>query len=123
MSVGLAPRAGHDAGDVVLRQLGQLLMDHCRAAELACRFGGEEFALVVPGATREATAVVAERLLGAVRQMEVITDGMVLPGLTVSIGIGFFPEHGEATEDVIHAADQALYAAKEAGRDRCVIST
>lgn len=114
---------GHDAGDVVLRQFGQLLMDHCRAAELACRFGGEEFTLVVPGASREATAVVAERLLGAVRQMKVITDGMVLPGLTVSIGIAFFPEHGEATADVIHAADQALYAAKEAGRDRYVIST
>jgi diguanylate cyclase (GGDEF)-like protein/PAS domain S-box-containing protein len=113
---------GHDAGDVVLRQLGQLLMDHCRAAELACRFGGEEFVLVVPGASREASAAVAERLLGAVRQMKVIIDGMVLPHLTVSIGIAFFPEHGETTADVIRAADQALYAAKETGRDRCVIS-
>lgn len=104
------------------RQLGQVLTDNCRAADLACRFGGEEFAVVIPGGTREATAAGAERLLGAVRQMKVIADGVVLPQLTVSIGIALFPEHGEATADVIHAADQALYEAKEAGRDRWVIS-
>lgn len=114
---------GHDAGDAVLRQLGQLLMENCRAVDLACRFGGEEFAVVFPDATREAMQVWAERLLGKVRVMKVVTEGEVLPQLTVSLGIAFFPEHGEGIADVIQAADQALYAAKEAGRDRYVFST
>lgn len=55
--------------------------------------------------------------------MKVLADGLVLPQLTVSIGIAFFPEHGEDTAEIIHAADQALYAAKEAGRDRYVFCT
>jgi diguanylate cyclase (GGDEF)-like protein/PAS domain S-box-containing protein len=114
---------GHDAGDVVLRQFGQILMENCRAADLACRFGGEEFTVVIPGATREATTEWAERLLGSVRDMKAVADWRVLPPITVSIGIAFFPEHGEETTKVIQAADQALYAAKEAGRDRYVFST
>lgn len=106
----------------MLQQFGQLLKDQCRASDLACRFGGEEFVLVVPSATREASTAQAERILQAVREMKVSSDEMVLPRLTVSIGIALYPEHGETTENVIRAADQALYAAKEAGRDRYVIS-
>jgi diguanylate cyclase (GGDEF)-like protein/PAS domain S-box-containing protein len=114
---------GHDAGDVVLRQLGRVVTENCRAADLACRFGGEEFTMVLPGATRESTTHGAERLLKAVRGMKVIADGRVLPKLTVSIGIALFPEHGDEATSILHAADQALYAAKEAGRDRYVFST
>lgn len=114
---------GHDAGDVALRQLGQVLMESCRATDLACRFGGEEFAVVLPDVTREAMGAWAERLLERVRLMKVVAEGLVLPKLTVSIGIAFFPEHGETTAEVIRAADQALYAAKKAGRDRYAFST
>lgn len=114
---------GHDAGDVALRQLGQVLMESCRATDLACRFGGEEFAVVLPDVTREAMEAWAERLLERVRLMKVVAEGLVLPKLTVSIGIAFFPEHGETTAEVIRAADQALYAAKKAGRDRYAFST
>lgn len=114
---------GHDAGDAALRQLGQVLMENCRAADLACRYGGEEFTVVIPGATREGATAGAERLLKKVHDMKVIADGQVLPQLTISIGIAFFPENGEETAEVIGAADEALYAAKDAGRDRYVFST
>jgi diguanylate cyclase (GGDEF)-like protein/PAS domain S-box-containing protein len=113
---------GHEAGDAVLRGFGELLIQNCRAVDLPCRFGGEEFAVVLPGATRESVAVWAERILKRVRALRVVEGGEALPALTVSIGIAFYPEHGKETVDVIHAADEALYAAKGAGRDRCVFS-
>lgn len=109
---------GHDVGDHALRQIGQVLIATCRAGDLACRFGGEEFAVVIPGATRETMVAWAERLRQSVREMRIVTDGRVLPPLTLSIGIAFFPESGVKTAEVIQAADQALYAAKHAGRDR-----
>lgn len=108
----------HEAGDAVLRQLGQTLVEHCRLVDLACRFGGEEFAVVFPGATREGMAAWAERFLRVIREMKVVAEGQALPKITVSIGIAFFPDHGEETADVVRAADRALYAAKNAGRDR-----
>lgn len=114
---------GHGAGDIALRKLGQVLMESCRATDLACRFGGEEFVVVVPDVTNEKMAAWAERLLEKIRVMKVAAEGLVLPKLTVSIGIAFFPEHGETTAEVIRAADRALYAAKKAGRDRYVFST
>jgi diguanylate cyclase (GGDEF)-like protein/PAS domain S-box-containing protein len=113
---------GHEAGDAVLREFGKLLMQNCRAVDLPCRFGGEEFVVVLPGATRGSVAVWAERILERVRALRVVDEGVALPALTISIGIAFYPEHGRETVDVIHAADEALYAAKGAGRDRCVFS-
>jgi len=94
-----------------------------RASDLACRFGGEEFILVGAGATRESAVTRAERLLEEVRDMKIFAGGMMLPQLTVSIGVALFPEHGENATDVIRAADQALYAAKAAGRDRYMVQT
>lgn len=114
---------GHGAGDIVLRQLGQVLTTSCRATDLASRFGGEEFALVVPRIAEEEMTAFAERLLGKIHGMRVVADGVVLPKLTVSIGIAFFPDHGKEAAEVIHAADQALYAAKQAGRDRYAFSS
>ncbi|MEX2243098.1 MAG: diguanylate cyclase [Fimbriimonadaceae bacterium] len=113
---------GHDAGDAVLSEFGKLLMQNCRAVDLPCRFGGEEFLVVLPGATRGSVAAWAERILERVRGLRVVDEGVALPALTISIGVAFFPEHGRETVDVIHAADEALYAAKAAGRDRCVLS-
>ena len=113
---------GHDAGDIALRQIARVLMENCRVADLPCRFGGEEFAVVMPGATRDSMIVWAERLLEKIRAMRVVADGVALPRLTVSVGIALFPEHGVETVEVIGAADEALYAAKDAGRDRYTIS-
>lgn len=113
---------GHDVGDVALRQLGKALMENCRAADLACRFGGEEFTVVCPATNDAAMRVTAERLLDSVRDMRPVANGKLLPKLTVSIGIASYPEHGETTAEVLRAADQALYAAKQAGRDRYMFS-
>jgi diguanylate cyclase (GGDEF)-like protein/PAS domain S-box-containing protein len=114
---------GHEAGDAALCQLGWVLTENCRVSDLACRFGGEELSVVTPGATREVASAWAERVLERVRDMQVVSDGKVLPPLTVSIGIAFFPEDGQEGAQVLQAADRVLYAAKRSGRDRCMVST
>lgn len=113
---------GHEAGDAVLRALGQNLRDNGRAGDLPCRFGGEEFTVVLPGATLEAAREWGERLMQRVRRMEVRVGGQVLPGITVSLGLAMFPEHGNDRETLLQAADLALYDAKHSGRDRMAVS-
>jgi diguanylate cyclase (GGDEF)-like protein len=112
---------GHEGGDAALRQLGRVLKENCRASDLACRFGGEEFTVVLPGATREGADVWARRLLEEVRQMKISLHGATLPPLTVSIGVALYPQHGDGADTVLRAADRALYEAKRAGRDQVVI--
>jgi diguanylate cyclase (GGDEF)-like protein len=112
---------GHEAGDEALRQLGQALKLSCRAADLACRYGGEEFIVVLPGTSREGAHAWAERLHARVRQMRIHLNGKELPGLTVSIGVAIYPAHGDTSQAVLKAADVALYEAKHGGRDRTAI--
>lgn len=112
---------GHEAGDAALRQLGRVLKDNCRGADLVCRYGGEEFTAVLPGTTCEGALAWAARLLDQVRTMKISVHGNELPGLTISIGIAHYPEHGNSVESVLKAADLALYEAKHTGRDRIVI--
>lgn len=113
---------GHDAGDAVLRALGKVFRDNCRQADIACRFGGEEFTLVLPDAGEPAAREWAERLMQRVRSMEVKTGGQTLPKITVSMGLALLPAHGNDAETLLQAADLALYDAKHAGRDRLVVS-
>lgn len=114
---------GHEAGDAVLRALGRVLSDNARAGDLPCRFGGEEFTVVLPGATLESAREWGERLMARVRLQEARTGGQPLPGITVSLGLALYPEHGNDRETLLQAADLALYDAKHAGRDRLAIST
>jgi diguanylate cyclase (GGDEF)-like protein len=111
---------GHQAGDEALRQIGSVLVGNCRAGDLACRFGGEEFTVVLPRTGRDGAQVWAERLLQKMRQSGIQAQGKMLPPVTVSIGMALFPEHGGDANAVLHAADLALYEAKNAGRDRFV---
>jgi diguanylate cyclase (GGDEF)-like protein len=113
---------GHDAGDAALRQLGRALKSNCRAADLPCRYGGEEFTVVLPDTGREGATVWAGRLLDTVREMKISANGVALPGLTISVGVALYPEHGEDAAIVMQAADLALYEAKHAGRDRVAVS-
>ncbi|MGI9047134.1 MAG: diguanylate cyclase [Burkholderiales bacterium] len=113
---------GHDAGDVVLQRIGELLQSQIRGADIACRFGGEEFALLLYESPLEAVRQRAERIRSAVRSMQLVHKNVALGTVTISLGIAAFPEHGTAVETLLATADQALYAAKHGGRDRVAVS-
>ena len=111
---------GHRAGDTALIQVGAMLRGIIRAEDVACRYGGEEFAVIMPGAPLEVTIQRAEAIAEAVRELIVReSGGEGLGPLTVSLGVANFPDHGETQKDLVDAADLALFAAKRAGRD-CV---
>jgi diguanylate cyclase (GGDEF)-like protein/PAS domain S-box-containing protein len=109
---------GHDAGDGALQELGRLLQAKVRKEDIACRYGGDEFAIVLPGASLEVTQDRAEQLREAVRKMNISQDGRMLGRFSLSFGVAIFPDHGVSTKELIQAADTALYRAKKAGRDR-----
>jgi diguanylate cyclase (GGDEF)-like protein len=111
---------GHRAGDNALVELSGLLAKVIRAEDVACRYGGEEFAVIMPGAPLEATTRRAAEIGRAVRGI-VIQDaaGALLSGLSASMGVAVFPDHGGTCDTLVRAADVALFAAKQAGRD-CV---
>jgi diguanylate cyclase (GGDEF)-like protein/PAS domain S-box-containing protein len=104
---------GHATGDVVLVELGRLLKSQLRGADVACRFGGEEFALVLPDCSIIAAARKADELLERVRDLNVAGT---VGAITLSIGVSAFPVHGLSVQPLIEAADVALYAAKRSGR-------
>ncbi|HSQ24794.1 MAG TPA: diguanylate cyclase [Pyrinomonadaceae bacterium] len=107
--------AGHDAGDAALRQLADCFRRELRAADSAARFGGDEFALILPRVHEDGALCVAERLRLRIEEIEIPGFG----NLTTSIGIASFPVHGDTLTELFRAADGALYAAKRAGRN-CV---
>jgi diguanylate cyclase (GGDEF)-like protein len=107
--------AGHDAGDVALRQLSDCFRQELRGADSAARFGGDEFAVILPQARADGALLVAERLRRRIEAIDIPGFG----NLTTSIGIASFPLHGGTRTDLFRAADGALYAAKRAGRN-CV---
>jgi diguanylate cyclase (GGDEF)-like protein len=109
---------GHDAGDRVLRELGRVLSEKLRKSDISCRFGGEEFVLVLPGSTIEDARNRVEEIRLLVKNLQIRHDDQVLGRVTVSGGLASSPEHGSTPEELLRAADEALYAAKESGRDR-----
>ncbi|MBI1747645.1 MAG: diguanylate cyclase [Acidobacteria bacterium] len=113
---------GHEAGDLLLREVGALLATQIRDGDIACRHGGEEFALILPESPLEAVRQRAEELRLGVRQMSVQYRGQSLGAVTVSAGVAVFPEHGGVAEALLRATDRALYRAKGAGRDRVVLA-
>jgi diguanylate cyclase (GGDEF)-like protein/PAS domain S-box-containing protein len=111
---------GHRAGDTALQALGQLLAANTRGGDVACRYGGEEFVVALPGATLEVAHARAEHLRRAVEALRVNYRGATL-SLTISAGIAAYPVHGERVDQVLDHADQALYQAKKNGRNHCVV--
>lgn len=109
---------GHDAGDAILRRMGLLLQGHVRGSDIACRIGGEEFALLLPEAPLPIAYQRAENILDTVRRLQIKHRGQVLGAITVSLGVAAFPKHGDTPEALIRAADRALYQAKEGGRNK-----
>ena len=112
---------GHRAGDMALQALGQLLAANTRSGDIACRYGGEEFVLALPGATLEVAHERAERLRRAVEVM-CVPFGATTLSLTICAGVAAYPLHGERADEVLDNADAALYLAKNGGRNRCVVS-
>jgi diguanylate cyclase (GGDEF)-like protein/PAS domain S-box-containing protein len=113
---------GHEAGDTVLRTIGVTLSRGARAEDMPCRFGGEEFLLIMPGATLEGSRSRAERLRSEIKALTITQDGTLVGTITVSIGVAAFPLQGLSAKDLIAAADAALYRAKHEGRDRVVVA-
>lgn len=110
---------GHEAGDMLLRVLGDYLVTHVRAEDIACRYGGEEFVVILPEASSEMSRARAEELWKGVQGLHVNYHGELLRGVTTSVGVAAFPSHGRTMAELLRAADAAMYAAKRAGRN-CV---
>ncbi|AWN22273.1 hypothetical protein DKM44_02665 [Deinococcus irradiatisoli] len=111
---------GHDAGDLVLTSLGRLLREQFRTEDIVCRYGGEEFAVVMPGAELASALLRAEGLRRAAAALSVTSAGTVLNGITLSIGVSAYPLHGDEPGQLLTLADQALYRAKQTGRNRVI---
>jgi diguanylate cyclase (GGDEF)-like protein len=113
---------GHDAGDAVLRETASLLLKSVRAEDIVCRFGGEEFMVLLPGADLKTTQARAERIRSRLRELTVLHHGRSLGTITASLGVAEVPQHGTSPQSLIVASDAALYRAKREGRDRVVVA-
>ncbi|HSE12330.1 MAG TPA: diguanylate cyclase [Rudaea sp.] len=111
---------GHEAGDALLAQFAEVLKRSSRGEDIACRYGGEEFTVLLLDSDAAATAQRAEQIRASVAEISAVHRNQQLPHVTVSIGWSVFPRDGRASEDLMRRADAALYQAKKAGRDRVV---
>ena len=113
---------GHDAGDLVLEEVGKTLINAVRKSDVACRYGGEELMLILPGASVEETQKRAEEIRLAIKQLRLRYRETALDSITASFGVACYPQHGKTSDEVIQTADAALYRAKKQGRDRTVVA-
>jgi diguanylate cyclase (GGDEF)-like protein/PAS domain S-box-containing protein len=113
---------GHDAGDTVLRETAAFLTKSVRAEDFVCRYGGEEFVVVLPMADLKASRARAEHIRTKLRELTVLHQGQSVGILTVSVGVAELPVHGTSPKELLEAADAALYRAKREGRDRVIMA-
>lgn len=114
---------GHDAGDSVLRDVALFLKQSVRAEDIVCRFGGEEFVLILPLADLRITQARAERIRSKLHEVTILHEGRSLGQVTMSVGVAVLPEHGQSSRALLEAADAALYCAKREGRDRVAVAS
>jgi diguanylate cyclase (GGDEF)-like protein len=112
---------GHQCGDFLLKEIAAVIRERVRAGDVACRYGGEEFSLILAEVDTDGARKCLESIRESIRQLSLNHRGQILGSVTLSAGVAAFPNHGENPEDLIRAADEALYGAKKAGRNRIVI--
>jgi diguanylate cyclase (GGDEF)-like protein/PAS domain S-box-containing protein len=114
---------GHDAGDLVLRSIAELFRRFFRSDDVCCRYGGEEFALILPESSADYAAIRANALRDEIKKLDLQYKDRALGTVSVSIGVAAFPEHGSTSEELLGAADRCLYESKGAGRDTVTVAT
>jgi diguanylate cyclase (GGDEF)-like protein/PAS domain S-box-containing protein len=112
---------GHDAGDALLRELGKLVREKLRKSDISCRYGGEEFVLVLPDSSLADAEQRVEQIRAQIKEMQIPHGDQLLRAITVSAGVAQADERTANPNELLRAADSALYAAKNAGRDRVVV--
>jgi diguanylate cyclase (GGDEF)-like protein/PAS domain S-box-containing protein len=113
---------GHAAGDAMLLAMARFLQGQIRLEDTPCRYGGDEFVLILPDSTVEDTYKRAEQLRQGIKQITIQHAGRILGTVTISLGVAGYPEHGTTVEEVLLAADKAMFRAKEGGRDQTIIA-
>ncbi|HDZ11665.1 MAG TPA: diguanylate cyclase, partial [Bacteroidetes bacterium] len=115
---------GHPAGDIVLKKIARAVQENIRKIDIPCRYGGEEFILILPDTGKQAAVVVAEKMRKLVEQMPFKNqEAQPNKRLTISMGVATFSEDGETAEELIQQVDKNLYAAKQSGRNRVVANS
>lgn len=109
---------GHDAGDAVLSELGRLLLQVLRSEDILCRYGGEEFVILLPETDLPESLSVAAKIHERLHAVDMKSGSLVIGRVNVSIGAACYPDHGRTQDELIKAADEALYSAKRKGRNR-----
>jgi diguanylate cyclase (GGDEF)-like protein len=115
-------QSGHSAGDTVLKEVARVLGSAVRTEDLVCRYGGEEFTIILPDVTPEAAYEKAEALRVAVSELRAVLDNNPDNEITISIGVALFPKDGQVPESLLKHADAALYRAKHEGRNKVVMA-
>jgi diguanylate cyclase (GGDEF)-like protein/PAS domain S-box-containing protein len=114
---------GHDAGDSVLQSMADIFRMHFRAEDVICRYGGEEFAVILPESSIQDALKRAEALRLATKDLKLVHRGVLLDPVTLSVGIAGFPEHGQSAQELLDRADKTLYQSKADGRDRVTLAS
>jgi diguanylate cyclase (GGDEF)-like protein len=109
---------GHDAGDAVLREVTECLKQSVRTEDVICRYGGEEFVVILPEIDKSLALERANRIRVAISGLNVQFKGQSVRKISISVGLAMYPDHGNNGDDLIRLADMALYAAKHAGRNQ-----
>jgi diguanylate cyclase (GGDEF)-like protein len=113
-------RYGHKAGDVMLQSLGKLMKNSVRSADVVCRYGGEEFVIVMPGVSEATMNRCAEDIRSRFEESRVVFENHELRA-TISMGAAIYPLHGSSVDEVFIHADRAMYQAKKHGRNRVIV--
>lgn len=114
---------GHSIGDIVLREIGQVLSNNIRQTDYLIRHGGDELVVIMPGASTGVAQRRAEQFRANIERLKIPVEGQIIDSVSLSIGVATFPEHGKTEDTLIGAADQALHQAKAAGRNQVMLAS